>query len=198
MSNSDIMPLRSAVKQLLDDFVENYHTNYELNDVYGSIRDNWCEMLSEEAGRCFESIKVKRLLEYGFDEAFALVRGFGMGGIPYDGFVSHLYYHVMDDLVCKEFGDIEDVVRTYIENNRCDFCGKIDPDTISGGACGECDEKHKDHKEYCDRSCMMCGDIQEVRILCDLCGMIAFCTNCGVCESCEEKHKDYESNYVKK
>lgn len=180
MSNSDIMPLRSAVKQILDDFVENYHTNYKVDDdsIFGDskwgdlIRDNWCEMLDDEANRCFESIKVKYLLEYGFDEAFALVREFGMGGIPHDGFVSYLYYHVVDNMVREEFGDIEYVVRSYIENNMCDFCGKIDPDTISACVCEECYEKHKDHKEYCeacdenkncpdseDRSCMMCGDI---------------------------------------
>ena len=173
MSNSDIMPLRSAVKQILDDFVENYHTNYDVksSNWYDSICDNWREVLDDEANRCFESIKVKYLLEYGFDEAFALVREFGMP--PHEGVISYLYYHVMGDIILGEFGYIEGVVRTYIENNRCDFCGKIDPDTISGGACEECDEKHKDHKEYCeacdknkacpdyteDRSCMMCGDI---------------------------------------
>lgn len=149
MSNSN-MPLRSAVKQIRDDFVENYHTNYDVKSPnwYDSICDNWVEVLDDEANRCFESIKVKYLLEYGFDEAFALVREVGMP--PKDGVISYLYYHVIDNMVREGFGDVEGDVRTYIRENSCDFCGVTDSDTVNGGVCEECEEKHKDDKEYCE------------------------------------------------
>jgi len=140
--------LSHAVENLLEDFVENYHLNYEVTGPHwmSNIRDMWEEFLEDEANRCFESLKVKYLLEFGFDEAFGVVvekRG-SLIGFPKENIMSYLYSTVLHHLAYEKYGDIEDIVATRVGELTCE-CGEIK--SKEDMYCDECEEKQNKCEE---------------------------------------------------
>jgi len=113
------MELYRVAKDLFDDFVKNYCDNYDVSPEAMSkhtILDNWHEYLDHEANITFESLKIKYVSEYGFDEAFKLVRDYvyeddkNLVELPEYNIVSYLYYHLLLHVIREEFGCVEEAV----------------------------------------------------------------------------------------
>lgn len=113
------MELYRVAKDLFDDFVYNYVDTYDVSPeamVKHPIMDNWREYLDNEANITFESLKIKYVSEYGFDQAFKLVRdyayedGKNLVELPKDYILTYLYYHLLLHVIREEFGCVEKAV----------------------------------------------------------------------------------------